>query len=722
MFGVACLMFAAWEVVPCWGGGYVQGAELCPSDPNRLYTYVDVGGPYRSDDAGATWRPLHARMPVEMRERGMDNVRSMSVDPRDADSFVILAGGGADNPGGFAYTRDGGETWTIAQSARAYGNGPCRKDGVCLSRDPFNPDNLAGGEDLDGVWISRDNGATWRRTGPTNMWYTDVRYDLVVTNRIYAASPYVDPERLKMRWLVGESRFRPRGCGFFRSDDGGETWRCLSGDSPSEIAQMPGDGWLVGIFGHERIRVSDDGGETWRAFEDGLYINPGGSKEPWSSGNYYALGAGRGIWLVGDGNGTMYRRRIGYAAWTKLPRGLCCAGDPENEPRMARIAPDKGKMVALKTLVIDPNDCLHWFATDWFELWETKDAGEIWTTRMKNIMPLVTYDMCFDPCSALNYCCCLYDMGLFLTFDGGRSFHPAETMNLGVRRFPNNMATVLYMKSRPGTVLGIGARGFDTGLWRSTNGGRIWEPVEANGLPALASGISVASALVEDERNGSVLMTVSGTVGRDAGGVYRSYDAGDTWTWEGDGLSSVDSFDYGINHSQGAWPRLVRSPDGMLLTGGKDGWLLCARDTDTNGWRRANMRAPTWRRYPIAADPFTAKRFFRGGEGETYETTDGGLSWRKFLPLDGKACRAIAFDRHNRGLVAFGCRDGIYVSCDGGATLRLLKDGLNVPSGKSRNIALDRGRLFIMTSGSGIYRFKANLTPMVEHAKQLRGI
>ena len=105
-----------WAVMPCWGGGYVQGATFCPSDPNRMYLYVDVGGPYRSDDAGASWRPLHADMPVEMRERGFDQVRSLSVDPRDADSLVILGGADGDTPVVFACrdglfaSNDGGDT------------------------------------------------------------------------------------------------------------------------------------------------------------------------------------------------------------------------------------------------------------------------------------------------------------------------------------------------------------------------------------------------------------------------------------------------------------------------------------------------------------------------------------------------------------------------------------------------------------------------------------
>lgn len=127
-----------WEVLPIFGGGYVQSVALCPSDSLRLYTYVDVGGPYRSDDAGRTWRALHGNMSVEMRERGFDEVRSLSVDPRNADSVVILGGASGDTPGGFAVTRDGGESWRVRGDACAYGNGPKRMEGFCLSRNPFD--------------------------------------------------------------------------------------------------------------------------------------------------------------------------------------------------------------------------------------------------------------------------------------------------------------------------------------------------------------------------------------------------------------------------------------------------------------------------------------------------------------------------------------------------------------------------------------------------------
>lgn len=40
--------------------------------------------------------------------------------------------------------------------------------GRVLSRDPFDADMIVAGEDLDGIWLSRDNGETWRSMGLSN--------------------------------------------------------------------------------------------------------------------------------------------------------------------------------------------------------------------------------------------------------------------------------------------------------------------------------------------------------------------------------------------------------------------------------------------------------------------------------------------------------------------------------------------------------------------------
>ena len=174
----ACTQAASpWKVLPIYGGGYVQNVVIAPSDPDVWYCYVDVGGPYRSDDRGMSWRPLHQNYLPSQTARSAACARSLSVDPRDADSFVLVAGNQYDRPAGAFVSRDGGRTFRQTLFGRFYGNGPWRPAGLCLARNPSNPDELIAGEDMDGLFLSEDNGETWRLTGPKGHWFTDIKYD-----------------------------------------------------------------------------------------------------------------------------------------------------------------------------------------------------------------------------------------------------------------------------------------------------------------------------------------------------------------------------------------------------------------------------------------------------------------------------------------------------------------------------------------------------------------
>lgn len=70
-----------------------------------------------------------------------------------------------------------------------------------------------------------------------------------------------------------------------------------------------------------------------------------------------------------------------------------------------------------------------------------------------------------------------------------------------------------------------------------------------------------------------------------------------------------------------------------------------------------------------------------------------------------KLAYAIAFDAHVPGLVAALAKDGesICVSRDGGASWTALPDGMKFPAGIRQRLVLDRGRLFVLASGNGVW-------------------
>lgn len=85
----ASRVYGRWESASFGGGGYIQNVVWCPSSPGRLYAYVDIGGLYRSDDGGASWRMMHGGMPAG---DGFYSVRGLWVDPGDANRVIIAVG------------------------------------------------------------------------------------------------------------------------------------------------------------------------------------------------------------------------------------------------------------------------------------------------------------------------------------------------------------------------------------------------------------------------------------------------------------------------------------------------------------------------------------------------------------------------------------------------------------------------------------------------------
>lgn len=78
------------------------GTIACDArEPQRLYAGIKIGGAYRSDDGGATWRSIGHGL--------YDEVRQLAVDPRDPARIYAATGGG------FYTSPDRGVTWHSAE-------------------------------------------------------------------------------------------------------------------------------------------------------------------------------------------------------------------------------------------------------------------------------------------------------------------------------------------------------------------------------------------------------------------------------------------------------------------------------------------------------------------------------------------------------------------------------------------------------------------------------
>src|SRR5699024_10929741 len=80
---------------------------------------------------------------------------------------------------------------------------------LCLDTDPVHPERMYGGTFDNGLWVSDDNGHTWKKTGGG---ITSNRVASVAVSRAEVINEY------SVVWAGTEPSM------LFRSEDGGETW------------------------------------------------------------------------------------------------------------------------------------------------------------------------------------------------------------------------------------------------------------------------------------------------------------------------------------------------------------------------------------------------------------------------------------------------------------------------------------------------------------------
>jgi photosystem II stability/assembly factor-like uncharacterized protein len=134
--------------LPTWADRLGRiGIGIAPSDPNRIYALVDspqLGGLYRSDNAGESWRRVNQETRVWGRGDDFADVR---VDPRNPD--IVYVGNTASYR-----SADGGQTFTGFKGA------PGGDDYHTIWINPENPDIIMFAAD-QGLTLSVNGGKTW---------------------------------------------------------------------------------------------------------------------------------------------------------------------------------------------------------------------------------------------------------------------------------------------------------------------------------------------------------------------------------------------------------------------------------------------------------------------------------------------------------------------------------------------------------------------------------
>ncbi len=307
-----------WREVGPMRGGRTYGVAGHASQPDTFYMGSVGGGVWKTENAGRTWFPISdstssgGGIPI-------GSIGAIAVAPSNA-NIVYVGTGEPDIRSQNSYgigmfkSTDAGKTWTHIglDNTRQIGR---------VAVDPANPNrvyvaalgNIYGPSADRGLYRSLDGGATWKKIlnksdNPENVGAIDIAIDPKNARVLYAALWATR----RPPWSVYAPTNLPGG-GLYKSVDGGDTWKQLTGGLPNDqfvgkigIAIAPSNPnrlWAVvdhlglgfpaprpsrganGERPEERpvgkggVYVSDDAGATWRL------VN--GENRLWGRGWYF---------------------------------------------------------------------------------------------------------------------------------------------------------------------------------------------------------------------------------------------------------------------------------------------------------------------------------------------------------------------------------------------------------------------------------------------------
>jgi photosystem II stability/assembly factor-like uncharacterized protein len=335
--------FAGWEIY------HVKGSSV---DPNRLFASQSSGWfgqlIQRSDDGGKTWAPVDNKFAydgVPGTHQWYDGTphpwefkRVWHLEPSLTDPDTVYAG--VEDAAMFR-TTDGGQSWHEMSGLRKHGSGPHwapGAGGMCLHTiliDPSNPKRMFIAISAAGAFRTEDGGESWQPI-----------------NRGLRSQHIPDPtaevghcvHRLAMHRSRPQVLFMQKHWDVMRTDDGGDSWREVSGNLPTDF------GFVIDVHAHEP--------ET-------IYVVP-----IKSDSEHFPL----------DGKLQVYRSKTGGETWEPLTKGL-----PQKDCYVN---------VLRDAMAVDSLDaCGVYFGTTGGQVYASANGGDSWSAIVSNLPPVLSVEV-----------------------------------------------------------------------------------------------------------------------------------------------------------------------------------------------------------------------------------------------------------------------------------------------------------------------------------------
>jgi photosystem II stability/assembly factor-like uncharacterized protein len=261
-----------WRMIGPHRGGRTVGGCGVPQQPNVFYIGVNNGGVWKTTDFGRTWESIFD-------DQSTGSIGDVVVAPSNPDIVYAASGEGIQRPdlsvgNGVYRSADGGRTWVHLGLAEGQQIGG-------LAVDPHDPDRVFaavlghpyGPNPERGVFRSMDGGKNWEK----------VLYKDENTGAVQVTIDPVNPQIVYADLWAGRQGPWENGAwngpnsGFFKSTDGGTTWRQITQGLPDPSQGLSRIGFCIAPSDPRRLYAtvaanaayggiyrSDDAGESWK--------------------------------------------------------------------------------------------------------------------------------------------------------------------------------------------------------------------------------------------------------------------------------------------------------------------------------------------------------------------------------------------------------------------------------------------------------------------------
>jgi photosystem II stability/assembly factor-like uncharacterized protein len=698
-------MFQAlrWRSIGPYRGGRTRAVAGVPAQPNVFYIGVCNGGVWRTTDYGRTWVPIFDDQPT-------GSIGALAVAPSNPNIIYVGSGEGLQRPDlsvgdGIYKSSDAGKTWGHL----------ALRDGQQIRQiavDPRDPNKLLvavvghpyGPNEERGIFRSTDGGKSFRKTlyKDENTGASDVLLDPSNPEIAYAALW----EARQGPWE--NAAWNGTGAGIFKSTDGGQTWKQLTGGLPAGIVQAnlaiaPSNPkrLISTVATKDKVEIyrTDDSGQTWQVI----------TTDPRPEGR---IGGGdlsvprfdsRNADIVYVASTVTWRSTDGGKTWTGF-RGAPGGDDYQNiwinpnDPKIILLASDQGAIITVN-------------GGDSWSSWYNQPTAQMYHVSADNAFP---YRVCGGQQESGSACVSSRGNDGAVTF---RDWHPvaaeeygyvapdpldpdiiyggkltrydrrtAQAQNIMPKPFRSQDFRVVRTEPVVFSPIDPHILYFATNsLWQTSTGGKTWQQISPDltrktwDVPATV-GKYKAEQTAQPTQRGVIYAVAPSPVdkniiwaGTDDGLIHLTTDAGAHWT--------------NITPPQvSAWQKIS---------------LIDASHTDAN---TAYVAVNTLRLDDLRP--------------HIYRTHDAGKTWIEIvngIPANENV-NAVREDPVRKGMLFASTERAVYVSFNDGDHWQSMR--LNMPASSVRDVIIKGDDLIAATHGRGFWILD-NITPLRQLAPEV---